>query len=43
MSSRTIRIAQDEHADEVLSTDDFGLLVGMLLDQRIANPRTVAV
>ena len=28
-----LQIAQDPHADEVLSTDDFGLLVGMLLDQ----------
>lgn len=30
----TIRIAQDEHADEVLSGDPFALLVGMLLDQQ---------
>ena len=30
----TIRIAQDEHADEVLSEDPFALLVGMLLDQQ---------
>jgi uncharacterized HhH-GPD family protein len=29
-----IRIAQDEAADEVLSTDPFALLVGMLLDQQ---------
>ena len=34
MTLRTIRIAQDEAADEVLSTDDFGLLTGMLLDQQ---------
>lgn len=42
MSSRTIRIAQDEHADEVLSTDDFGLLVGMLLDQQFPMERAFA-
>ena len=30
----TIQIAQDPAADEVLSTDPFGLLVGMLLDQQ---------
>lgn len=29
-----IRIAQDEHADQVLSDDPFALLVGMLLDQQ---------
>ncbi len=29
-----IRIAQDAHADEVLSSDPFALLVGMLLDQQ---------
>ncbi len=29
-----IRIAQDDAADEVLSTDPFALLVGMLLDQQ---------
>ncbi|MGA8977762.1 MAG: HhH-GPD-type base excision DNA repair protein [Pedococcus sp.] len=29
-----IRIAQDEAADEVLSSDPFALLVGMLLDQQ---------
>ena len=40
--SRTIRIAQDEHADEVLSTDDFGLLVGMLLDQQFPMERAFA-
>ena len=28
-----IRIAQDEAADEVLGSDPFALLVGMLLDQ----------
>lgn len=42
MSSRTIRIAQDEHADKVLSTDDFGLLVGMLLDQQFPMERAFA-
>ena len=30
----TIRIAQDPHADEVLSGSPFALLVGMLLDQQ---------
>ncbi|NYJ75021.1 HhH-GPD-type base excision DNA repair protein [Allobranchiibius huperziae] len=30
----TLRIAQDERADELLSTDPFALLVGMLLDQQ---------
>ena len=29
-----IRIAQDDHADKVLSEDPFALLVGMLLDQQ---------
>lgn len=29
-----LQIAQDEHADEVLSSDPFALLVGMLLDQQ---------
>lgn len=42
MSSRTIRIAQDEAADRVLSTDDFGLLVGMLLDQQFPMERAFA-
>lgn len=37
-----IRIAQDEHADEVLSTDAFGLLVGMLLDQQFPMERAFA-
>ena len=37
-----IRIAQDEHADEVLSTDSFGLLVGMLLDQQFPMERAFA-
>jgi len=30
----SIRIAQDAHADEVLSASSFALLVGMLLDQQ---------
>ena len=30
----SIRIAQEEHADQVLSDDPFALLVGMLLDQQ---------
>lgn len=42
MSSRTIRIAQDETADRVLSRDDFGLLVGMLLDQQFPMERAFA-
>lgn len=33
-----IRIAQEEHADQVLSDDPFALLVGMLLDQSIPCP-----
>ncbi|MCA0179526.1 MAG: Fe-S cluster assembly protein HesB [Actinobacteria bacterium] len=37
-----IRIAQDEHADDVLSTDSFGLLVGMLLDQQFPMERAFA-
>lgn len=37
-----LRIAQDEHADEVLSTDPFGLLVGMLLDQQFPMERAFA-
>lgn len=35
-------IAQDPHADEVLSTDPFGLLVGMLLDQQFPMERAFA-
>lgn len=42
MSSRTIHIAQDEIADRVLSTDDFGLLIGMLLDQQFPMERAFA-
>lgn len=42
MTLRTIRIAQDEAADEVLSTDDFGLLTGMLLDQQFPMERAFA-
>lgn len=30
-----IQIAQDPHADEVLSSSPFALLAGMLLDQRM--------
>lgn len=40
--SRTIRIAQDEAADAVLSTDDFALLTGMLLDQQFPMERAFA-
>ncbi|GAB2526302.1 HhH-GPD-type base excision DNA repair protein [Nocardia heshunensis] len=32
--SRTLCIAQESDADELLSTDDFALLVGMMLDQQ---------
>ena len=38
----TLCIAQDPHADEVLSTDAFGLLVGMLLDQQFPMERAFA-
>lgn len=31
-----LHIAQDEHADDIISRYPFGLLVGMLLDQQIA-------
>ncbi|WP_245721454.1 HhH-GPD-type base excision DNA repair protein [Nocardia crassostreae] len=34
MVSRKLMIAQDPAADELLSTDDFALLVGMTLDQQ---------
>ncbi|MGW5105280.1 HhH-GPD-type base excision DNA repair protein [Nocardia sp. NPDC004123] len=34
MVSRTLCIAQESDADELLSTDDFALLVGMMLDQQ---------
>jgi len=37
-----IRIAQDESADEVLSTDPFALLTGMLLDQQFPMERAFA-
>ncbi|MFD3748605.1 HhH-GPD-type base excision DNA repair protein [Nocardia sp. NPDC058633] len=32
--TRTLCLAQEPEADELLSTDDFALLVGMLLDQQ---------
>jgi uncharacterized HhH-GPD family protein len=38
----TIRIAQDPHADRVLSEDPFALLVGMLLDQQFPMERAFA-
>ncbi len=38
----TIRIAQDAHADQVLSDDPFALLVGMLLDQQFPMERAFA-
>ncbi|MEV6102421.1 HhH-GPD-type base excision DNA repair protein [Nocardia sp. NPDC051981] len=34
MVSRTLCIAQESDADKLLSTDDFALLVGMMLDQQ---------
>ena len=37
-----LQIAQDATADEVLSTDSFGLLVGMLLDQQFPMERAFA-
>jgi uncharacterized HhH-GPD family protein len=38
----SLRIAQDEHADEVLSSDPFALLLGMLLDQQFPMERAFA-
>lgn len=35
--TRTLCLAQESEADELLSTDDFALLVGMLLDQQCAT------
>jgi len=35
----TLRIAQDEHADELLSRDPLALLIGMLLDQQFPMER----
>jgi uncharacterized HhH-GPD family protein len=40
--SMAIRIAQDPHADEVLSNDPFALLAGMLLDQQFPMERAFA-
>jgi uncharacterized HhH-GPD family protein len=37
-----IRIAQDPHADEVLTNDPFALLAGMLLDQQFPMERAFA-
>ncbi len=37
-----LRIAQDDHADKVLSDDPFALLVGMLLDQQFPMERAFA-
>ncbi|MCA1782366.1 MAG: HhH-GPD-type base excision DNA repair protein [Dermatophilaceae bacterium] len=37
-----LQIAQDPHADEVLTADDFALLVGMLLDQQFPMERAFA-
>jgi uncharacterized HhH-GPD family protein len=38
----TLRIAQDEAADEVLSTNAFALLAGMMLDQQFPMERAFA-
>jgi uncharacterized HhH-GPD family protein len=38
----TLRIAQDEAADEVLSTNAFALVAGMLLDQQFPMERAFA-
>lgn len=38
----TLRIAQDEAADELLSSDPFALLLGMLLDQQFPMERAFA-
>mgnify|MGYP002718243956 FL=1 len=38
----TLRIAQDETADELLSSDPFALLLGMLLDQQFPMERAFA-
>jgi uncharacterized HhH-GPD family protein len=38
----TLQIAQDEAADEVLSTNSFALLAGMLLDQQFPMERAFA-
>ncbi len=38
----SLQIAQDPTADEVLSTDAFGLLMGMLLDQQFPMERAFA-
>jgi uncharacterized HhH-GPD family protein len=35
----TLRIAQDEHADDLLSRDPLALLIGMLLDQQFPMER----
>ena len=37
-----LQIAQDEHADEVLSSNPFALLAGMLLDQQFPMERAFA-
>ena len=38
----SLRIAQDETADELLSSDPFALLIGMLLDQQFPMERAFA-
>lgn len=38
----SLRIAQDESADELLSSDPFALLLGMLLDQQFPMERAFA-
>jgi uncharacterized HhH-GPD family protein len=41
-ASRTLRLAQDPHADAVLNEHPFALLVGMLLDQQFPMERAFA-
>ena len=42
MSAARLRLAQDERADGLLSTDPFALLAGMLLDQQFPMERAFA-
>jgi hypothetical protein len=38
----TLRIAQDDAADELLSRDPLALLIGMLLDQQVSRGAVAA-
>ncbi|MDQ1689070.1 MAG: hypothetical protein QOK42_2045 [Frankiaceae bacterium] len=42
MAARTLRIAQDKAADELLANDPLALLTGMLLDQQFPMERAFA-